>query len=161
MNLPTLPLTRLLYAFAIICFPFFLSAQDITVKGKISDASSGKPIPGANITLAGSGKGTVSNEEGEFSLSAASGEKITVSSIGYENLAVAVGSKFLILQLKADNKQLNEVVVTALGVKKDVKRLGYAVQEVKGSDLLKARESNPVNGLVGKVAGLNVGINQE
>jgi outer membrane receptor protein involved in Fe transport len=52
-------------------------------------------------------------------------------------------------------------VVTALGIRKETKRLGYSVQEVKGSDLLKARESNPINGLAGKVAGLNVGINQE
>ena len=56
---------------------------------------------------------------------------------------------------------MSEVVVTALGIKKEVKRLGYSVQEVKGSDLVKAREPNPINGLVGKVSGLEVAISRE
>ena len=65
------------------------------------------------------------------------------------------------MELTSADQQLTDVVVTALGVRKETKRLGYSVQEVKGSDLTKARESNPINSLTGKVAGLNVGINQE
>jgi TonB-linked SusC/RagA family outer membrane protein len=65
------------------------------------------------------------------------------------------------ISLTEDNKQLTEVVVTALGVKKEVRRIGYSVQEVKGADLNKARDPNPINSLVGKIAGLSVGPNPE
>lgn len=67
----------------------------------------------------------------------------------------------LMMRLHEDTKGLNEVVVTALGVKKEIKKIGYAVQEVKGTDLVKARDANPVTGLTGKVAGLSVAMNPE
>ena len=152
---------RLLLVFTIMSLPFFSQAQSIQVKGKITDAATEKPVDGANIMVKNAKTGTSSNVDGEFSISANNGEKLTISIVGFESQTVTASTNFLNIQLQADNRQLNEVVVTALGVKKDVKRLGYSVQEVKGADLLKARESNPVNGLVGKVAGLNVGINQE
>ena len=154
-------LTRLLLAFAIICLPFFSQAQSMQVKGKITDAATEKPIDGATIQVKNAKIGTSSNGAGEFSISANKGEKLTISIVGFESQTVTASANFLTIQLQADNRQLNEVVVTALGVKKEAKRLGYSIQEVKGADLLKARESNPVNGLVGKVAGLNVGINAE
>ncbi len=153
-------LQRLILAFAIFCLPSLLVAQSISVKGFITDAATGKPIDGATIQAKTSKQGTSSNTRGEFFITSAKGEKLTVSFVGYENQTVTAAAT-LNVQLATGTGQLNEVVVTALGVKKDVKRLGYSVQEVKGSDLLKARESNPINGLVGKVAGLNVGINQE
>ena len=161
MNLNEKKIFRLLLAFTIMCLPFFSQAQNVQVKGKITDATTDNPIDGASILLKKSKTGTSSNLAGEFSISATKGEKLTISIIGFESQTVEASANLLIIQLQADNKQLNEVVVTALGVKKEAKRLGYSVQEVKGADLLKARESNPVNGLVGKVAGLNVGINAE
>ncbi len=154
-------LIRLLLVLSVIYLPFLLQAQNVEVKGKISDAATGKPIDGATILVKNSTVGTSSNAAGEFTISAKKGEKLTVSVVGFEMQTVAASGNNMTIFLVADNKQLNEVVVTALGVKKDVKRLGYSVQEVKGADLLKARESNPVNSLVGKVAGLNVGINAE
>jgi TonB-dependent SusC/RagA subfamily outer membrane receptor len=63
--------------------------------------------------------------------------------------------------LDAEARNLDEIVVTALGVKKEVKRLGYSVQEIKGAELVKAREPNPINGLVGKISGLDVAISRE
>lgn len=153
-------LQRLILAFAIFCLPSLLFAQSISVKGFITDAATGKPIDGATIQAKTSKQGTSSNTRGEFFITSAKGEKLTVSFVGYDNQTVTAAAT-LNVQLATGTGQLNEVVVTALGVKKDVKRLGYSVQEVKGADLLKARESNPINGLVGKVAGLNVGINQE
>ncbi len=162
MNLPATKLTRLLIAFAIICLPFFLNAQNITVKGKITDASSGKPIESANITTVKNSKnGTISNAEGEFSLSVTQGEKIMVSFIGFENQSVSANAGFLTIQLNSDSKQLSDVVVTALGIKKEKRIIGYSTQEVKGRDLIKAREPNPINSLVGKVAGLTVGASAE
>lgn len=152
---------RLLLVFTIMCLPFFSQAQSIQVKGKIADAATQNPIDGATILVKNSKAGTSSNNAGEFSITANKGEKLTISIVGFESQTVTASGNFLNILLQADNKQLNEVVVTALGIKKEAKRIGYSVQEVKGAELLKARESNPINGLVGKVAGLNVGINAE
>ena len=161
MKQPKLKLFRLLLAFAVICLPFLLQAQNVEVKGKISDAATGKPIDGATILVKSSNAGTSSNAAGEFSVSAKKGEKLAISIVGFESQTVSASANNMTIFLVADSKQLNEVVVTALGVKKEAKKIGYSIQEVKGADLLKAREANPVNGLVGKVAGLNVGINAE
>jgi TonB-linked SusC/RagA family outer membrane protein len=161
MKQPKLKLFRLLLAFAVMCLPFLLQAQSVEVKGKISDAATGKPIDGATILVKNSKAGTSSNAIGEFSVSAKKGEKLAISIVGFESQTVSASANYMTIFLVADNKQLNEIVVTALGVKKEAKKIGYSVQEVKGADLLKAREANPVNGLVGKVAGLNVGINAE
>lgn len=152
---------RLLMVFTIMCLPFFSQAQSIQVKGKITDAATEKPVDGATIMVKNSKAGTSSNGAGEFSIAANKGEKLTISIVGFESQTITASANFLTIQLQADNRQLNEVVVTALGVKKEAKKIGYSIQEVKGADLLKAREANPVNGLVGKVAGLNVGINAE
>ncbi|MBC7888150.1 MAG: SusC/RagA family TonB-linked outer membrane protein [Ferruginibacter sp.] len=163
MKQSTPKLIRQLFAFAIICLPFFSTAQNITVKGKITDASSGNPIQSANITnVKNPSIGTISNADGEFSLSVPKGEKLSISFIGFETKNVSANDNFLSIQLNADSKQLSDVVVTtALGIKKEIKKIGYAIQEVKGSELVKAREPNAVNGLKGKVAGLNVNITPE
>src|SRR6185436_11589340 len=86
---------------------------------------------------------------------------LVISNIGYRNLEVTASNASSTLELAVEQTNLTEIVVTALGVKKEVKRLGYAVQEVKGSDLVKAREANPINSLVGKIAGLDVAISKE
>ncbi len=152
---------KLLMAIAIMIFPFFSGAQNIQVKGKITEVSTHKPVEGASVLLKKSKAGVSSNAAGEFVITAAMNEKLVISIIGFESKTVTVSADFLNIQLLAENMQLNEVVVTALGVKKEVKKLGYAVQEIKGADLVKAREANPINGLVGKVAGLDVAISQE
>lgn len=161
MKQPPSKLHRLLFAFATFCLPVFLNAQNITVNGKISDASTGKPIESASITVSDSKTAAISNRAGEFSLDVKKGEIISISSIGFETQTISANADFLNIQLSADSRQLGDVVVTALGIKKDVKKIGYAIQEVKGSDLVKAREPNAVNGLKGKVAGLNVNITPE
>ncbi|MBS0026504.1 SusC/RagA family TonB-linked outer membrane protein [Chitinophaga sp. 22321] len=81
----------------------------------------------------------------------------------YKNFEVNTGAagNNLLMRLQEDTKALSEVVVTALGVKKEIKKIGYAVQEVKGADLVKARDANPITGLTGKVAGLSVASNTE
>ncbi len=147
--------------FCMLMGPFYLQAQTVEVKGKIIDELTNKPVEGASVQLKNSKKGTSTTVGGDFSIVALKGETIIISAVGFQNKTIGASSDFINVLLTSDNKQLNEVVVTALGVRKEVKRIGYSVQEVKGADLLKAREPNPVNGLVGKVAGLNVGINQE
>ena len=152
-------LSLLLLSLAVCLFVFQAQAQNATISGKVLDAATAKPIEGAVIS---NGKQqTTSGSTGAFSIAAAKGSQLTVSFVGYSSRKITVTGADLTISLNPSADQLNEVVVTALGVKKETKKLGYSVQEVKGSDLVKAREVNPVNGLVGKVAGLDVAINQE
>lgn len=154
-------LTRLIIAFAMMGLPFLLNAQNITVKGKVVDALNGAPIESANITSKKLKNGANSKADGSFEITAPKGEKLTVSFIGFESQQVTADQGSITIRLIAESKQLSDVVVTALGVKKEKKIIGYSTQEVKGSDLVKARESNPINSLVGKVAGLTVGTSAE
>ncbi len=157
------------YTFARMLFLFLLSflffqttqAQDITVQGTITDSVTNEPVIGASVSVNNKNISTATNGNGIFSIKASMNDELTVSYIGYLNKTVVVNGSNVTIQIAPSSTQLNDVVVTALGIRRDVKRIGYSVQEVKGSDLVKARESNPINGLAGKIAGLNVGINQE
>ncbi len=132
-----------------------------TYSGTITDDTQ-QPLPGVSILLKGTTTGTVSDVDGKFSINADAGKILVFRFIGFANQEITLGTqKALIIRLKPDAKTLNEVVVTALGVRKEKKNIGYAVQEVKGEDLIKAREPNPLNALVGKVAGLQVAISPE
>jgi TonB-linked SusC/RagA family outer membrane protein len=133
-----------------------LIAQTVQVKGKITDATTQKPIEGASVTVQKSTTGTATNAQGEFTIAAPMGSKLVVSSVGYEAQIIATTNSSLTVTLLQSAKQVEEVVVTALGIKKEKKRLGYALQEVKGEELTVARESNVVSQLAGKVAGVTV-----
>jgi TonB-linked SusC/RagA family outer membrane protein len=133
-------------------------AQEI-IRGKVV-APDSKPIVGASVQVKGTNKATSTDQLGEYAIAANPNDVLVISSIGFGTLEVKASQNGLHI-LQVDAKNMSEVVVTALGIKKDMKRLGYSVQEVKGSDLVKAREPNPINGLVGKVSGLEVAINRE
>ncbi|MGV3557470.1 MAG: SusC/RagA family TonB-linked outer membrane protein [Larkinella arboricola] len=136
------------------------TAQIRTLTGTIMAAEEG-PLPGANVVVKGSTTGTTTDNEGKFSLKIPSDNTtLIISSIGFLTEEVPVGSRSTLeLTLKSDVKSLAEVVVTAFGVEKEVKSLGYGVQEIKGQSLTEARSSNVVNALSGKVAGLRVSSN--
>ena len=156
-------LTRFLLLVVIVLYsPFILFAQqNVQVKGRVTDAVTNKPLEGVSISVKNSSYGTTTDQQGDFKLGVLKGEKLTFSFSGYQEQVVTATDNFLNIVLSPIAQQLAEVVVTALGVKKEVKRLGYAVQEVKGEDLVKARDPNPITGLTGKVAGLAVGANAE
>lgn len=136
-------------------------AQVMLVKGRITDAATKQPIAGVTILNKNTVKASVTGEDGIFTIQATKGDVLTASYVGYSDETVKVNDENVAIQLTAVTQNLNEVVVTALGVKKEVKKLGYAVQEVKGEDLVKARDANPITGLTGKVAGLSVGASAE
>jgi len=163
MNLPNPGLAKILLACVSFFFPFILFAQDIPVRGIVLNAADGRPVSNATITRTDGTRNnaTMSDVNGAFSLAAPNGGKLLISSIGFEEQTITTGPELITIRLHAESKQLNDVVVTALGVKKDKKIIGYSTQEVKGRDLIKAREPNPVNSLVGKVAGLTVGASAE
>lgn len=131
-------------------------AQDRTVTGKVT-AEDGSVLPGVNISIKGTTRGTTTNGEGMYQIAASSTATLVYSFIGFQNMEVPVGNQSTInVSLKTDVNQLNEVVVTALGIARDKKALGYSVQEVKGENLTISRDANVANALAGKVAGVQV-----
>lgn len=127
-----------------------------TVTGTVKDAK-GEAIPAVSILVKGSTQGVSSDAEGKFRIAAAKGSVLIFRYIGYKTQEVTVGTSNTINVVLADeSNNLNEVVVTALGIQREKKSLGYAVQEVKGESLVEAREPNVVNTLSGKVSGLQV-----
>lgn len=122
--------------------------------GTVVDADGG--VIGATVAVKGTQLGTVTDFDGNFSVSAKKGDILVISYVGYATQEVKFTGEPITVTLKEDNTLLSEVVVTALGVKRDRKALGYGLAEVKGEDLQKAKETNVINSLAGKVAGLVV-----
>jgi TonB-linked SusC/RagA family outer membrane protein len=131
-----------------------------TVSGKILSGENQQPINGATVSVKGTKKNTSTDASGFFKIEADDNDMLVVTNVGFTMLEIKASDAATII-LQIDSRSMNEVVVTALGIRKDVKKIGYAVQEVKGADLVKAREPNAVNGLKGKVAGLTVNISAE
>ncbi len=127
-----------------------------TVSGTVKDTQ-GNPIPAVSILVKGTTQGVSSDANGRFSIAATAGNVLVFRYIGFTTQEVTVGTTTTInVVLQDENTSLNEVVVTALGIRREKKSLGYAVQEVKGQALVEAREPNLVNTLSGKVSGLQV-----
>ncbi|MCD9019419.1 SusC/RagA family TonB-linked outer membrane protein [Parachryseolinea silvisoli] len=136
-----------------------VSAYAQTVTGKVTSATDGAPIPGVSVIIKGTSVGTSTDTEGKFTLTApsAANDVLVISFIGFATQEISVQDRTNIdVVLKEDATELNEVVVTALGIERDRKSLGYSVTEVKGEQFTQAREINVANSLVGKVAGVNV-----
>ena len=134
-------------------------AQSVTrqLKGRVVDAGN-DPIIGASVMVKNSKEGTVTDMEGRFSLNIPSTTTLVVSYIGFVTQEVKASAQKspITITLKEDTKRLGEVVVTALGIKRDRKALGYSLGEVSGKELQKVKEPNVINSLAGKVAGLTV-----
>jgi TonB-linked SusC/RagA family outer membrane protein len=142
-----------------------LCAQEIQereINGKVVDPD-GQFIPGVNIVVKGTSNGTISDADGMYTIKINQENAVLVFSfVGYTTQEYSVGAQSTInITLASEAQNLAEIVVTALGVKKELRTIGYSTQEIKGGDLVKAREPNPLNSLTGKVAGLNVGVSSE
>ncbi|TWR29605.1 SusC/RagA family TonB-linked outer membrane protein [Mucilaginibacter pallidiroseus] len=140
--------------------PLFLFAQT-KITGTVNDETR-QPLPGVSVMVKGTNQGTTTDVYGRFIINASPGQVLTFKFLGFAQQEATVGTgNTMVVNLKGDSKTLNEVVVTALGVKKETRRVGYAVSTVTGEDLTVARDPNPVTGLIGKVAGLSVGPSAE
>ena len=130
--------------------------QQVVVSGTVID-DKGNPLAGASVRVKGTAVGRATDINGRFSIDAATGNTLIVSFAGYASQEAAVTKdgdmKIILIE---DNRMLNEVVVTALGMKKEKRSLGYSVTQVAGESLTTARENNVMNSLVGKVAGLDI-----
>ncbi len=145
----------------LLCAYTYAEAQDHTVSGSITDSDSKSGLPGVNVILKGTTIGTTTNAEGKFQLKVPNSTgSLVISFIGYVAEEVPINNRSTIdITLVQDIASLNEVVVTAFGIEREKKALGYTVQEVKGADLVEARSSNVVNGLSGKIAGVRISPN--
>jgi TonB-linked SusC/RagA family outer membrane protein len=131
-------------------------AQASKVSGKITSATN-EPLIGVSILVSGTNQGTVSDVDGNYAVNVSNDATLVFSYVGYVSQTVAVkGRSSINVIMAVDNKELGEVVVTALGIKKDERKVGYAVTKVDGGLLNVARETNVANSLQGRVAGLNV-----
>lgn len=134
--------------------PIQVDSKTIKVTGIVKDNTG--PIIGASISEKGTTNSTVTNIDGNFTLNVKSGATLVVSYIGMKTVEVKASTKPMTIMLEDDSKLLNEVVVTALGIKRDRKALGYGLDEVKGEAFEKAKETNVINSMAGRVAGLVV-----
>lgn len=142
-------------SFLVFCIPFWVSAQNL-ITGSVKN-NNGEFLPGVNIVVKGTNQGVVSDREGLFRINATPSSVLVFSFIGFQRLEEPINGRLTLdVVLKEETEQIDEVVVTALGIKREEKALGYATQSVDGSQLTNAMPINWAGGLVGKVAGLNI-----
>lgn len=134
-----------------------ISAQEITITGFVTFSDEESPSPGVSVVVKGTPMGTVTGVDGQYTINAPGNSVLEFSFIGYATQEIEVANRVNIDVVLVPSKfELQEVVVTALGIQKEKKALGYAVQEVDGAEFEKAREPNVISSLSGRVAGLVV-----
>jgi TonB-linked SusC/RagA family outer membrane protein len=132
-----------------------LFSQNITVSGTVTDVSS-VPLPGVNIQVKGTNNGTSTDFDGNYKISANQGDVLIYSFLGFKTKEVTVTGTSLNVSLEEDAGQLDEVVVTAFGIEKKEKSLGYSVTQVKAKDLNLTGQNSAISSLQGRVSGLQI-----
>lgn len=131
-------------------------AQDITITGKVTDASDGSPLPGAAVVIKGVAVGQTTDMDGVYSINAPSDATLVFSFIGMNTVEVPVNGRSVIDIALESSNVLDEVVVTAMGISRQEKSLGYSATTVKSDEIAASRNTNVTNALQGKVAGVTV-----
>lgn len=149
--------------FLLLCFSLAfvasLYAQERTVTGRVTSTEDGSSLPGVNVVIKGTTNGTVTDSEGRFTLSGvpASGGSLVFSFIGLQSQEVAIGDRSVVdVSLSLDVQQLSEVVVTAIGIERDKKALGYSVATLSSDNLAQRSEPDPLRAMQGKMPGVNI-----
>ena len=142
--------------FLICLFVFQGHSQNVVITGKVLEQETLKPILGATVSEKNGKQKVTTNALGVFTISTAKGSSLVISVIGYQEKQVVIGASNLIIELTPSTSVLSDVVVTALGIKRNEKSLGYAAQSVNENAVKDAKTNNWVNSLSGKVAGLNI-----
>ena len=131
-------------------------AQNSKITGTVTDKN-GEPLAGVYVLVQGTKTGTTTDSNGQFSLKAPGKGSLVFSSMGFTSTTVAINNRSVVnVVMQEDAVLLNDVVVTALGIKKERKSLGYAVTDIKADELMKNKTSNPISSLSGKIAGVNI-----
>ncbi len=148
--------------FLLLCFSFVVAlsvfAQDRVVSGKVTSAEDGSTLPGVNVVLKGTTNGTVTDADGNYRLTIPStGGSLVFSFIGLSTQEVAIGDRSTVdVSLGLDVQQLGEVVVTAVGIEREKKSLGYSVTGLKSDNIQSRSEVDPLRALQGKMPGVNI-----
>ncbi|QNK63374.1 SusC/RagA family TonB-linked outer membrane protein [Pedobacter sp. PAMC26386] len=147
----------LLLFISVLLLSFHTMAQEKTINGKVTSAEDGLPLPGVTVKIKGTPSGVMTSKNGNYSIKARTGQILVFSFIGSINQEQVIGAATTLnISLKQDSKGLNEVAVTAFGVKQQVRGLGYATQNVKAKEIVESNQANIVNALQGKVAGVQI-----
>ena len=130
-------------------------AQDRTITGKVIDET-GSPLPGVNVSVKGTTRGVATDVSGNFSLNISNDDKLLLFSfVGYRSIEQSIGNQSVInVSLSSENQSLNEVIITAQGISKDKKSLGYAATSINSDEI--GQNTNPINAIQGKIAGANI-----
>ena len=149
--------TILIVVFSLV-FTINVKAQEKSISGTVTSQSDGTTLPGVSIVVQGTTKGTETDFDGKYTIKASVGEILSFSYLGMKTKTVTIigDSTTIDVVLEDDADQLDEIVVTALGIKKERKTLTYSAQDVKGDDLTRVKQTNPINSLSGKSAGLTI-----
>src|SRR5436190_9711557 len=132
-----------------------LVAQGIPISGTVL-SDDGVPLAGVTVTVTGTTRATVTDSKGKFTINANAGATLEFSYIGYSTQTIAASTGMEVRLSKGESVQMADVVVTALGIKKERKALGYSVTDLNAAELMKNKNTNLVNSLAGKVPGVNV-----
>lgn len=152
-----LTLSTLLLAESVFAVEGFTMQQKITVSGTVTSANTSQELPGVSIAIRGTSSGTVTNGEGKYTLSVPADATLVFSFIGYTSKEVAVEGKTIInIALEETTEAIEEVVVTALGIKREEKSLGYSVGKVDGKELSRVAHENVLNSMAGKISGVTI-----
>ena len=147
----------LLLFLALMVSPLSVLAQSLTVSGKVISGDDGMGLPGVAVRVKGTSTGTVTDFDGNYSLNADSNDVLAFSFVGYKTKEVAIKGKTKInVTLESDNQMLDDVVVTALGIKRQKRELGYATEEIDGNVIAKSGSGNVINALSGRSAGVQI-----
>jgi len=135
-----------------------MHGQTVRITGTVISAEDGEPLPGVSVVVSGTAIGTVTDVDGEYTIDAPSGAEVLIFSfVGMQTVNVPIQGRTVInVTMEADVLGLEEVVVTALGISRERRALGYAVQDVSGSDIAEAKDMNLVSSLSGRIAGVQV-----
>src|SRR5438045_9294154 len=149
-----LVMRRLLYLLSGLFLCVSAMAQGV-IRGQVTSKTDNKPLSNVTVNVKGTNRSTETDENGNFSIEASKGQTLLISSVGFTTVEVKVGSGNVNVSLEIGESPLAEVVVTALGIRKERKALGYSVTELGAQELMKNKNTNIVNSLTGKVTGDN------
>ena len=147
----------LLLFFWLMLISVNLMAQQKTISGKVTTSADGAPLSSVTVLVKGKSVTTKTDPDGSFTIQASPGDVLIFRSVGSKEVQQTVGaSNTVSVSMSGSEEALEEVVVTAMGIKKEKKALGYAVQDIKSDELMRNKNPNVINSLNGKIAGVNV-----
>lgn len=148
---------KAIFTALIVCLSMGVFAQQKTVTGTVTESNTGKALPNVSVQVRGSQRGTLSREDGTYAISVQSNDVLTFSAVDHQTESQRVGDRNIInVTLQRTAANMDEVVVTGYGIKRQKRELGYSTQEVKGEELSQTKRENLINTLAGRVAGATI-----